>query len=235
MKIQYKFNSVSGWQKNSFIDFPGTVSTVLFFSNCNLRCPYCHNPDIVLNKLNPINSDDFWSFLEKRKNQIGGVVLTGGEPTICKDLFEIITTIKYCGYKIKLDTNGLLPEVIEKVVHLVDYVAIDVKTSSKFYKEKLGYQFNDALDRIIETINVLLVAKKESEFRVTAVKDLIDTSICHEISKTVKGMSIGFIQQLNYKTKMLDPIINQHYQFTKDELEQYRQIFLTYVNECKMR
>ena len=121
---------VAGWHKNSFIDFPGTVAAVLFFSGCNLACPYCHNPDIVkAGTSSLVRPDDIADFLEKRKGLIDGVVLSGGEPTLHACLAEAASFIRSLGYRVKLDTNGLLPDAVAAVKP--DYLALDVKTAPR--------------------------------------------------------------------------------------------------------
>ncbi|HAJ80497.1 MAG TPA: anaerobic ribonucleoside-triphosphate reductase activating protein, partial [Fibrobacteres bacterium] len=106
---------ITGWLKNSFIDFPGTVSTVLFFSGCNLRCPYCHNPQIVTNAFLPqIPLQEILDFFQHRKGLINGVVLSGGEPAMHETAQSIAAHARSMEYTVKLDTNGLLPEKIKE-------------------------------------------------------------------------------------------------------------------------
>lgn len=234
----FRLSNIAAWQKNSFIDFPRTVSTVLFFSGCNLACPYCHNSEIVLNKLSSFDSDEFWKFLELRKGKIKGVVLTGGELTIYPSgyLIALIRQIQSYGYKVKVDTNGLLPDTIYDVYHNTrfDYLAIDVKTSQKLYKEKLSCPYNDAGFRIGSTVNLTVAFEIECEARITAVPGLLDESICHEIGSTISGMKLAFIQRFK-NTKTLDPSYSKVEPFTDEELEKFRQILLNYVCECRIR
>ena len=132
------FRGIGGVQKNSFIDFPGTVSAVLFYNGCNLRCPYCHNPSLARGtETHGINAEEVNSFLEKRFGLLEGVAITGGEPTLYATLPALINHLRdTIGYKVKLDSNGLKPEVLENVT--VDYLAIDFKTSPQRYSTLLG-------------------------------------------------------------------------------------------------
>lgn len=127
-----EFKGISGWQKTSFIDYPGTVSTVLFFEGCNLRCPYCHNPDIVLRKNPQLSWTEIKSHLSSRKGLIEGVVLTGGEPTLHSCLPQIVNELRDDGFLIKIDTNGANPDMIAQCKP--DYLALDFKTIPQRYE-----------------------------------------------------------------------------------------------------
>jgi len=123
----------AGLQKNSLIDYPGKISCVLFLSGCNFDCPYCHNPDLVRGTLpQPAYLDEkmVYDFLERSKAFLEGVVISGGEPTLKKDLIPLCEKIKQIGYSVKLDTNGSQPQVMKRLIDegLVDYVAMDIKT-----------------------------------------------------------------------------------------------------------
>ena len=127
-----------GLQKNSLIDYPGKVSCVLFLSGCNFDCPYCHNPDLAKDSsLCPVLLDEkaVFDFLQRRKGFLDGVVISGGEPTLQKDLLVLCKKIKELGYLIKLDTNGSRPQVIKRLIDegLVDYIAMDIKTDPFHY------------------------------------------------------------------------------------------------------
>jgi pyruvate formate lyase activating enzyme len=129
---------VAGLIKHSLIDYPGKIAAVVFMQGCNFRCGFCHNPDLLdLTQPAVIPQDVVMVFLNKRKGIIEGVVLTGGEPTIQKDLVEFAKEIKKMGYDIKLDTNGSDPAILEMMIQekLVDYVAMDIKGSLEKYKE----------------------------------------------------------------------------------------------------
>ncbi|MCL1928222.1 MAG: anaerobic ribonucleoside-triphosphate reductase activating protein [Treponema sp.] len=169
-------------RKTSLIDFPGLISAVLFFSGCNLRCPWCHNRELVLG--NNVN-DDYISLelalthIEKRRNVLGGVVLSGGEPALFPDLGLLITRIKSFGLKVKLDTNGLLPGVLESLIcsekTRPDYIAMDLKTSPDRYRELLpvnsvysvvnGEKTNNPGEAIKRSITLIRSSGINHEFR----------------------------------------------------------------------
>ena len=138
-------------RKTSFLDYPGLISAVIFFPGCNLHCPWCHNRELVLNtgmyktgndnKTDYIGLDNALLHIKDRKNVLGGVVLSGGEPTLYSGLGELVSAIKTMGLKCKLDTNGLLPDILETLIKIdetkPDYIAMDLKTSPFRYWELL--------------------------------------------------------------------------------------------------
>ena len=139
---------IGGFQKCSMIDYPDKLSAIVFSQGCNFRCPYCHNPELVLPaKFNvSLKDDEIIGFLKTRIGKLDGVVLTGGEVCLQKDLIQFAEKIKDLGFLIKLDTNGSKPDVVEKFLDkkLVDYFAMDIKTSPKniriFLHLKLVFQ-----------------------------------------------------------------------------------------------
>jgi len=125
---------IASIQKVSFIDYPGKIATVLFCPNCNLRCPYCHNPELVFFTGQLIDQESIFSYLRSRVGMLEGVVISGGEPTLQKDLRDFIIKIKDMGFFVKLDTNGLNPKVLNTVIDILDIIAIDIKTTCQKYK-----------------------------------------------------------------------------------------------------
>ena len=128
---------IGGFQKFSFIDYPGKVCAIVFTCGCNFRCSYCHNPELVMPELfkEPIPEGEILSFLENRKGKLDAVTITGGEPTMQRDLLEFVLSVKKLGFLIKLDTNGSDPDVLREAMKEVDYVAMDVKAPLEKYRE----------------------------------------------------------------------------------------------------
>lgn len=110
--------------KTSLLDFPDKISAIVFTAGCNFRCGYCHNPELI-NSIAPVQ--DVFEFLKTRVGRLDGVVITGGEPCLQKDLPEFIKKIKSLGFAVKLDTNGSFPEMLAKVLPDIDYIAMDIK------------------------------------------------------------------------------------------------------------
>ena len=128
---------IGGFVKNSFVDYPGLISTCIFTVGCNLNCWYCHNKHLLIDQQKLINEEEIFEFLSSHKGFIDAVVVSGGEPTTQKDLIEFLSKVKNMGYKVKLDTNGTNFDVLKKVVeqNLVDYVAMDIKAPIEKYEQ----------------------------------------------------------------------------------------------------
>ena len=168
---------IEGIVKSSLIDYPKIASCVLFTSRCNFNCFYCHNRDLIQGSGSLIDTDEIFSFLKKRQGLLEGVVITGGEPTLQKDLIPFINKIKELGYKVKLDTNGSNPEIIETILEkgLCDYFAVDYKAPLSKYYEFCSFTGT----KVLETIHILLNNKVEFEVRTTvfpqlSLEDLIE-------------------------------------------------------------
>ncbi len=165
----------SGIQKTSLTDFPGRICSVLFTPGCNLRCPFCHNWRIVINPQPPfLNEETVLKILEERKKYVDAVVVTGGEPTIHKELPRFLKKLKDRGFAVKLDTNGLDSHMLEECLQSVDYVALDVKTSLEKY-ELLGARDTAEL---VRTVDILKMGKVEYEFRTTVVPGSLNLQTC---------------------------------------------------------
>jgi pyruvate formate lyase activating enzyme len=225
---------VAGWQKNSFIDFPGTVCTVLFFSGCNLACPYCHNPEIVRGTIKQqIPSETIWDFLRKRKGTIDGVVFSGGEPTLHSCLTAVSKEIIKMGYKIKLDTNGMLPEMVRKISF--NYIALDVKTSPNLYKDLLKSPYHDSEKRLFESINIVKEMGENAEIRITVAPKIINKNIICEIGKIIKGVKKVFLQPMQNKKELLDSNFMKLNPHTIEEIKEFQKILSYYVEQCIVR
>jgi pyruvate formate lyase activating enzyme len=182
----------SGLQKISLIDYPNKVASVLFTPGCNLRCPFCHNWRIVVDPKPPFLQEAVaLEILEKHKRYVDAVVVTGGEPTMHKELPKFLAKLKERGFQVKLDTNGFYPEVLEECLPYVDYVAMDVKTSLEKYKQ-LGTKDTAGLMR---TVELLKTGKVPYEFRTTAVPELVTAEDVKRIGEMVKGARNHAFQQ----------------------------------------
>ncbi|MBD3322665.1 MAG: anaerobic ribonucleoside-triphosphate reductase activating protein [Chitinivibrionales bacterium] len=226
---------IGGWLKSSFIDFPGLVATVLFFPGCNLCCGFCHNPHLVNGTSGfRVTEEEFRSFLKKRKGIIDGVVLSGGEPTVhCEDALLVSSLARKEGCRVKLDTNGMEPGVIERLSP--DYCALDVKTRPADYGTKLGASYPDAADRLVRSIAIARKMGPSAEIRVTAVPGLINREIAREIGKLCRGIYRIFIQPMHRNSPLLDPYYEKVKPIPPAEIEEFRTILARYVTECVVR
>ena len=164
--------AIVGIDKLSLLDYEDKVSVVLFSKACNMRCPFCHNGESVLNAEEELNFDDILAFLKTRKGLVDAVVFTGGEPTLEPDLEVKIKSVRDLGFDIKLDTNGTNPGLLEKLLDdgVVDYVAMDIKNCPSLYGETCGVK-NINLDNIKKSISIIMKKAKDYEFRTTLVHE----------------------------------------------------------------
>jgi len=194
---------LGGLQKNSLIDYPGKVSCVLFLSGCNFDCPYCHNPDLVRGSLPCHASPDekaVYEFLERRKGFLDGVVISGGEPTLNRNLILLCEKIKQIGYPLKLDTNGSRPQVIKRLIDegLVDYIAMDIKTDPLHYSPMIVKNYNPG--HILTSIKTIMEKAKTYEFRTTCVKSIVAEQNIENIAKTIRGAALYVLQRFRLRS-----------------------------------
>lgn len=187
---------IAGFVKNSFVDYPGKIASTIFTAGCNMRCWYCHNSHILENFENKVEEDFILNFLKERKGFIDAVVISGGEPTLQKDLKEFIKKIKVLGYLIKLDTNGSNYEVLKSLIdeNLLDYVAMDIKAPLNKYSKITNTKID--IDNIKKSIELLIENKVDYEFRTTFSPDLTLEDI-EEICASLKGAKNYVIQKYN--------------------------------------
>ena len=167
----------------TLLDYPGKVACTVFLQGCNFRCPFCHNSDLLDTAgQGTISVEELLGFLKKRQGLLDGVCITGGEPTLQKDLKELLRAIKELGYCVKLDTNGYRPEVLKELVaeELVDYVAMDIKNCPDRYAETAGLPGIN-LERVEQSIRFLLSGKINFEFRTTIVDEFHNESAMEKI------------------------------------------------------
>lgn len=189
----------AGWQKTSLIDYPGSISTVLFTSGCNWKCIYCHNYQAITDPRNLVNEDKIKDFILERKNKIEAVVVSGGEPTLQTDLIDFLKWLKQTKLKIKLDTNGWNPRILEKILeqNLVDYVAMDIKTSFKKYYDITRIKIDE--EKIRRSIFLLKNSEIDYEFRTTVFRDFVEIGDLEEICRLIYGSKKYFLQSYVYQ------------------------------------
>jgi pyruvate formate lyase activating enzyme len=224
---------IGGVQKLSLVDYPGKTSAALFTIGCNMRCGYCHNPDLVLPEraIEPIPLADIMVFLCSRVGKLQGVVVSGGEPTVHDDLPEMIRDIKRLGFLVKLDTNGTHPGMLRQLFGeaLLDFVAMDIKGPLEKYQEIAAYPID--IEAISESIQLIQQSGVEHEFRTTVVKSQLEPSDFAAIGKLVKG-SPRFALQKFRPGRTLNPRFARELTYTDDEFAQFKQTMERYVGTC---
>ena len=187
---------IMGIQKLTLLDFPGKMACTIFTGGCNFRCPFCHNAGLVVDCSGDaaISEEEFFQFLQKRKGILNGVCITGGEPTLQKDLEAFIKKIKEEGFLVKLDTNGYRPDVLKDLVDkgLIDYVAMDIKNSPTRYSETAGVDID--MDKINESVEFLKSGSVPYEFRTTIVKELHTEKDIQDIGVWIEGTPRYYLQ-----------------------------------------
>jgi len=184
-------------RKPSFLDFPGRLCRVLFISGCNLRCIFCHNYELV----KPKKVNIAWSRLEEilrksRENWIEAACITGGEPTLHPQLKELILWLKEIGFKVKLDTNGTMPKVLEELLPVLDYLAMDYKVPLERYPELTACS-EPGVENISESKKLVMGWDGEYEFRTTVVAGLHTEedmrAICAELAGARRYAIQGYV------------------------------------------
>lgn len=260
---------IGGFQKNTLIDFPGVVASLVFTQGCNFRCPYCHNPTLIsfstsdpfatsdrpssppsFRREEPlIDESEIFTFLKKRKGLIDGVAITGGEPTLQPALETFCFKLKNMGLKIKVDTNGSRPDVVEKLLRrdLVDFIAMDIKSNASGYQYIAGdlnsrnlinsssHKFDFSL--ILQTIQLIIEHSPAYEFRTTCIRPFITPEIMDEIGEMIRGAESYLLQHASKDVEILNPAFfnNLNPFFNNGELEELKRIVAPYVKYCAIR
>ena len=225
---------ICGLNKTTLLDYPGHVASTVFFGGCNFRCPFCHNGDLVLNsgEMLGYNEEEVLTFLKKRKNVLEGVCITGGEPTLYNQLPDFITKIKELGYKVKLDTNGSCPNMIETLIEkkLIDYIAMDIKAPISDYDKVCGVAVD--IEKVKRSVKMLKEGKVPYEFRTTVVKELHSKQAIMEIVEWIKGADNYYLQSYQETDKN---ICRGFASMAKEELFALENELRKYVKNVKVR
>ena len=188
---------IGGLQKVSLIDYPGKICAIIFTQGCNFRCPYCHNPELVEQKLYQpcLSEKEILEFLSTRRGKLDAVTITGGEPTLQEDLISFIQKIRKMGFAVKLDSNGSQPDVLASLIQkkLLDFIALDIKAPAEKYQGVVKAPVT--IDVIRESIRLALKAKIPHEFRTTIVTSLLTPNDIMAISKEIVGARCYVLQK----------------------------------------
>ena len=224
---------ILGFHKLSLVDYPEELSSVIFTAGCNFQCPYCHNKDIVNQVGDYINNEELDKFLLSRQKYISSLCISGGEPTLQKDLEHFIQKYKERGFNIKLDTNGSNPRVLKKLLDkdLLDYVAMDLKTGITHYERVIGKQGYE--EHVQESVDLLKNSTIDYEFRTTFVKDLMSPQSIEGLKKMIKNSRRFVLQSVKLNDEVLSPGIQME-SFTKEEMEKFKEGFTPYVEEIRL-
>lgn len=222
---------IGGLQKLTLLDFPGQVACTVFLQGCNFRCPFCHNPSLVLGT-EAITQESILAFLKQRQGLLDGVAITGGEPLLSAGLEDLLREIRSMGYKIKLDTNGSFPRRLEQLISdgLVDYVAMDIKNAPEKYDHTAGAA--GFLPAVRESASLLIDGKIPYEFRTTVVDELHEPEDFHAIGQWLSGAQQYFLQCFADSGEILQPGLHAP---SKEKLEKCLAIAGQYIPNTHIR
>lgn len=240
--------------KTTLVDFPGTVACTFFLPGCNLKCPYCYNRELAegfISEEDSVTADELYEYLKKRKNVLSGLVISGGEALLNQHLGELISNAKSIGYKVKLDTNGTLPEKLEHLVSDIntkpDFIAMDLKTSPQKYDEKLisWTKKNDCKekkpqnsvlsDKILRSIKIISEYPAENrEFRTVLVPTLVQKEDIEEISRILPSDANWMFSQF-VNENCLNPEFNRIPPFSQEQAEEFVKTAQKRIPKAKLR
>lgn len=227
--------NIYGFQKSTLLDYPEHLACTIFTGTCNFCCPFCHNGGLVLHtaSLPLIPEEEIFSYLKKRQSILEGVCITGGEPTLQKDLKQFIIQIKQLGYQVKLDTNGYRPQILQELLqeHLLDYVAMDIKNSPQSYAKTCGISTIE-LEHINTSIALLKNSQINYEFRTTVVEELHSADDMLAISEWLKGDSRYYIQCYQDSP---DLIMKGYHAHSVQTLQHFLTLMLPNLPNAKLR
>lgn len=227
---------IKGLQKLSLIDYHPYTCCVIFTAGCNFRCSFCSNRDLVLHpeKIPTIPNEEFYDFLVENKQLLDAVCICGGEPTIHQDLPEHIVRMRKLDYKIKLDTNGSNPDMVQNLIDkkLIDYVAMDIKAPLERYHELINVTINTQL--IQKTIDLLMQNKVPYEFRTTVVPTLLDEHDFEKIGPWLAGAQRYYLQQFSNKS-CLKRALEKLGPYPLERIQEFKKILEPYIKMVEIR
>ena len=225
--------NIGGIQKTSLLDYPEKISAIVFTKGCNFRCGYCHNPELFdIQGNQELKASDFLEFLKTRKGKLDAVVITGGEPCLQKDLKEFIIAIKKLGFLVKLDTNGSFPEIIEKLLPHIDYIAMDIKGPLEKYQKISSSQIDT--EKILKSIKLIKNSGIDYEFRTTVVKSQLKIEDFENIAQMLKGAKKYYLQKF-VPAKTLNPDFTKENTYSENEFAVIIKTIKNDFKELKLR
>ena len=225
--------NVQGYQKLTLLDYPGRTACTVFTGGCNLRCPFCHNAGLVRTPLaGPNLTDEVLAYLAKRKGILDGVCVTGGEPLLQPDLVGFLQAVKEMGYAVKLDTNGMLPGRLAEVLatKLVDYVAMDIKSSPDGYPAATGTDAD--VSAVSDSLSILRDSGIPFELRTTAVRGIHTEADFDAIGRWIGDVPAYYIQRFVDSGQLLGSGFDA---FTPEEMERLLTTVRKHVPSAQLR
>ena len=226
---------IGGFQKTSLQDYPEEVSSIIWTIGCSFSCPFCYNKDIVNVNISEISTEEILSFLEKRKKLIDGLVISGGEPFVQKDLKNFCKKVKKIDYKIKIDTNGTFPDKMKELIDekLVDYIAMDVKAPKNKYNNLSGVKTD--IKKIERSIKILQDSGILYEFKTTFTPGLLEKKDIVDIAKWLKNSKKFYLQQFKNEFPLISSKFQNVNPYSEDILIETLNAIKPYFEYCEVR
>ena len=225
---------IHGLQKMTLLDFPGRVACTVFLGGCDMRCPFCHNAELIDGSAPAVmEEDELLAFLKKRQGLLEGVAVTGGEPLLRPDIIPLAEKIRDLGYPLKLDTNGTHPDRLREILDrgLAAYIAMDIKNSPERYAMTAGLETLD-LGPVRESVSLLTEGRTDYEFRTTTVAELHDADSFRGIGEWIRGAKRYYLQKFTDRDTV--PFGGFHAP-TDDQMRMYADIVREYVPTAELR
>ena len=226
---------IGGLQKTSLLDYPGILSAIIWTAGCNFRCPFCYNKQLVLEKTEIISEETILSLLEKRRDVLEGLSISGGEPLLQEDIVDFTEKVKKLNYLIKIDTNGAFPERLKELIDkkLVDYVSMDVKAPKEKYDQLVGVKTD--ISKIEQSIDLIKNEAPDYEFKTTVVPDMLNKKDIVEIAKWLEGPKQFYLQQFKSDSPLVSSKLNDVVPYSKEKLSEILQEIKPFFKNCCLR
>lgn len=230
-----EYMQIAGIQKITLVDFPGHVAATIFTRGCSFRCPFCHNPELVLPEKYSalLDEQEVFDFLETRYGKLTGICITGGEPLMQPDIDTFISHLKALSFDVKLDTNGSYPDMLEKIIEDgdIDYIAMDIKASPDKYSIAAGTKIK--ISDIKKSIKLVMESGIDYEFRTTVCKPIHEVADFDELGIMIKGAKRYFLQNF-VQSKHVDST-TEYLPLSSEEILAAKKIMERYVGEVGIR
>jgi len=226
---------IGGLQKISLLDYPDTLSAIIWTAGCNFRCPFCYNKHLVLGRTETISELTILSFLEKRRDVLEGLSISGGEPLLQDEIVSFTEKIKKLNYLIKIDTNGSFPEKLKELIDkkLVDYVSMDVKAPKKKYDKLAGVKTD--ISKIEHSIDLIKNEAPDYEFKTTVVPVMLDKKDIVEIAKWLEGSKQFYLQQFKSDSPLVSSKLDNVVPYSQEKLSEILHEIKPFFKNCSIR
>lgn len=226
---------IGGFQKTSLLDYPDTICAIIWTTDCNFRCPFCYNKQLVLGEAEIIPEEEILSFLKKRRTMLEGLSISGGEPLLQDKLINFLKKVKELNYKIKIDTNGSFSKKLKELIDkkLVDYISMDVKAPKDKYDSLSGIKVS--ISEIEQSINLIKNEASDYEFKTTIVPGLLDKKDIIKIAKWLEGSKQYYLQQFRKDSPLISLKLNDVKPYSRKELNNIINDIKPYFKKCSIR